>query len=361
MKRKNIDVSVIVPMFNEEQNVSGTLDRITRALDSIPRNWEIIVVDDGSTDKTKNMVEDYSRFHRWVRLISYPQNRGRGKALRVGFAHARGVIICTTDADLSYDEKHILQMIEMLDKNPELDLVVGSPYAPGGKAQGVPFFRLFLSKWGNKILGFAMKGGVSTVTGVLRAYRRECINSIELESDGKEIHLEILSKALAMGYKTKELPATLKARVKGKSKFRFKATAVSHLLFSFFERPILLFGAIGLFMVSLGSLGGIYVIYLWQKGTLNPNRPLMTLMVLLIIAGIQVLLFGFLGTQMVHLRKEIYKVQRENKYMEKEIGSLHRILQREKSKIKRHPEFTRQEVTESSTPSGVLISEKRSD
>lgn len=168
MKRKNIDVSVIVPMFNEEQNVSGTLDRIIRALDSIPRNWEIIVVDDGSTDKTKKMVEDYSRYHRWVRLISYPQNRGRGKALRVGFTHARGAIICTTDADLSYDEKHILQMIEVLDKNPDLDLVVGSPYAPGGKAQGIPFFRLFLSKWGNKILGFAMKGGVSTVTGVLK-------------------------------------------------------------------------------------------------------------------------------------------------------------------------------------------------
>ncbi|MFH1335268.1 MAG: hypothetical protein ABII96_02030, partial [Candidatus Zixiibacteriota bacterium] len=114
-----------------------------------------------------------------------------------------------------------------------------------------------------------------------------------------------------------------------------------------------------LFMVSLGSLGGVYVIYLWQKGTLNPNRPLMTLMVLLIIAGIQILLFGFLGTQLVRLRKEIYKVQRENKNLEKEIGSLHRTFLREKSKIKRHPEFTRKEVTESYAPSGVLTSEKR--
>jgi dolichol-phosphate mannosyltransferase len=359
MQRKKIDVSVIVPMFNEEQNAPSTLDRIIRALDSLPRIWEIIVVDDGSTDKTKEIVEDYSRCHRWVRLISYPQNRGRGKALRVGFAHARGSIICTTDADLSYDEKHILQMIEMLDENPELDLVVGSPYAPGGKAQGVPFLRLFLSKWGNKILGFAMKGGVSTVTGVLRAYRRECIQSLELESEGKEIHLEILSKALAMGYKAGELPATLKAREKGKSKFRFKATAVSHLIFSFFERPILLFGAIGLFMVSLGSLGGIYVIYLWQKGTLNPNRPLMTLMVLFIIAGIQVLLFGFLGTQLVHLRKEIYKVQRENKNLEKDLVGLYRILQRHKSKVKRPPELTRKAVTGSFAPSRAPFAEKR--
>ena len=129
IKKKRLDVSVIVPMFNEAENVSNTLDRIVKALDSVPKNWEIIVVDDGSTDQTKKVVEDYSHFNRSVRLISYSQNQGRGKALRVGFAQARGDIICTTDADLSYDEKYIMQMVEMLDKNPDIDLVVGSPYA----------------------------------------------------------------------------------------------------------------------------------------------------------------------------------------------------------------------------------------
>ncbi|MGB2770389.1 MAG: glycosyltransferase [Candidatus Zixiibacteriota bacterium] len=324
MRRKKApDISVVVPMFNEQENVKNTLDRLTRALDSIPKRWEIIVVDDGSTDRTRRLLESYCRLNRWVRLISYPVNQGRGKALRLGIAQAQGRIICTTDADLSYDEKYVLQMIEVLDLNPDVDLVVGSPYTQGGKAEGVPLHRLLLSSWGNKILGFAMKSGLSTVTGVLRAYRKECISSLELESDGKEIHLEILSKALSMGYKVKELPATLKARTGGKSKFKFKATAASHLIFSFFERPMILFGAIGLFMLLLGFLGGTYVIYLWQKGILNPNRPLMTLMVLLVVAGIQVLLFGFLGTQLVHLRKEIYKVQRENKNLEKKIDTLH--------------------------------------
>jgi dolichol-phosphate mannosyltransferase len=325
---KKIHISVVVPMFNEQENAAGTLDRLTRALDSVPKRWEIIVVDDGSTDQTRKLVGDYSRLNRWVKLVSYPVNQGRGKALRVGFAHARGEVICTTDADLSYDEKHILQMIEALDQNPDVDLVVGSPYTRGGRTEGVPVSRLLLSKWGNRILGFAMKGGLSTVTGVLRAYRRECINSLELESDGKEIHLEILSKALAMGYKAREVPAALRSRARGKSKFRFRATAMSHLIFSFFEKPMILFGAVGLFMLSLGFLGGGYIVYLWQRGTLNPNRPLMTLIVLLTIAGIQVLLFGFLGTQLVHLRKEIYKVQRENKNLEKIVRS-----QRPKAKL----------------------------
>jgi len=331
--KKNINISVIIPMFNEEENATTTLDRITRVLDSTEKSWEIVVVDDGSTDQTKKVVEDYSHFNRSVRLISYSQNQGRGKALRVGFAQARGDIICTTDADLSYDEKYLIQMAEMLDQNPDIDLVVGSPYAHGGRTEGVPLHRLLLSKWGNKILGFAMKGGLSTVSGVLRAYRRDCIRSLELESDGKEIHLEIVSKALAMGYKAKELPATLKVRIRGKSKFKVKATAVSHLLFSFFERPVILFGAIGLFMLFLGFLGGVYVIYLWQKGTLNPNRPLMTLMVLLIVAGIQVLLFGFLGTQMVNLRKEVYKIQRENKGLEEKINNLSPKMEEEKEEM----------------------------
>jgi dolichol-phosphate mannosyltransferase len=319
-----INISVIVPMFNEEENAANTLDRLARALDSTPKRWEIIVVNDGSTDNTKKLVGEYCRLNRWVRFISYPSNQGRGKALRTGFEHARGEIVCTTDADLSYDEKHILQMAEVLDRNQDVDLVVGSPYAPGGKTEGVPLSRLLPSKWGNKILGFAMKGGLSAVTGVLRAYRKECISSLELESDGKEIHLEILSKALAMGYKVREMPAVLKTRTGGRSKFKFRATAASHLIFSFFEKPMILFGAVGLFMLMLGILGGVYIIHLWLKGTLNPNRPLMTLMVLLVIAGIQVILFGFLGTQLVNLRKEIYKVQRENKTLEKNIAGLNR-------------------------------------
>jgi len=323
MKRESeIDVSVIVPMFNEEENVTRTLERLSSALDSTDKKWEIIIVDDGSTDNTKKLVEDYSHLYGGIKLFSYTPNQGRGKALRVGFQKAQGTIVCTTDADLSYDERHIVKMIKLLEQNQDMDLVIGSPYIEGGKAEGVPFLRLLVSRLGNKILGFAMKGKLTTVTGVLRAYRRECIRSLELESDGKEIHLEILSKALSMGYKAMEMPATLKARKKGKSKFKFKATALSHIIFSFFEKPIILFGLVGLFMLFLGFLGGVYVIYLWQKGTLNPNRPLMTLIVLLVVSGIQVLLFGFLGTQLVHLRKEIYKIQRENKNLEEKINNL---------------------------------------
>jgi dolichol-phosphate mannosyltransferase len=316
-----VELTVIIPMYNEEQNVSVNLDKICTALKPLGINWEIVVVDDGSIDNTAGQVKSFAQKNKNVRLVSYSPNQGRGKALRVGFDNARGEIICTIDADLSYNESHIPRMYEMLKENPNIDLVVGSPYMKGGQAKGVPAHRLWISKIGNKILGFAMRGNLSTVTGMLRAYRRDCIKSIELESDGKEIHLEILSKAMAMGYKAKEMPAVLGGRAKGKSKFKFRTTAISHIIFSFYEKPMILFGFIGLALMVLGFLGGLYIVYLWQVGNLNPDRPLMTLMVLLILIGMQVLLFGFIGTQLVHLKREIYKTQRENKQLENKLGA----------------------------------------
>jgi dolichol-phosphate mannosyltransferase len=315
MKEK-VELSVVVPMFNEEENACSSLQRIRLAILPVTPSWEIIVVDDGSNDRTKEKVEEFIRNEKRVKLVSYSPNCGRGKALRMGFKKAQGEIICSTDADLSYDENHIVRMFKILNENSNYDLVIGSPYISGGKTENVPKLRLWFSKWGNKILRLAMNKNVTTITGVLRAYRKDCIKSLELESDGKEIHLEILSKALAMGYTPYEMPAVLSKREKGNSKFNLKATATSHIIFSLYEKPMLLFGLIGLGLISAGVLAGIYVLYLWRTAALNPNRPLMTLLVLLVLSGMQVLFFGFIGTQLVRLRKEIYKVQKENKILE---------------------------------------------
>jgi len=108
-----------------------------------------------------------------------------------------------------------------------------------------------------------------------------------------------------MGYKVREIPATLTSRKKGKSKFAFRSTAVSHLLFTIFERPALLFGLIGVLLTIIGIGLGAHILFLYYGGNLNPNRPLITLMILFILGGIQILSFGFLASQIHYLRKEV--------------------------------------------------------
>jgi hypothetical protein len=164
-----------------------------------------------------------------------------------------------------------------------------------------------------------MPNRIYTSTGIFRAYRKKVLDSLEMESDGKEIHLEILSKAMALGFRVKEIPAILTSRKRGKSKFKFKKTATSHLIFSIFEKPMIIFGFLGLLTLGIGLLIGIYIAYLRFSGDLTPGRPLITFAILLILGGIQILSFGFIAIQIVSLRREILRIQKENLELKKEM------------------------------------------
>ena len=313
---QDIALSIVAPMFNEQDNVTRTVDLIKKEMEGLGRPWEFIMVDDGSTDGTRAAAVAQAQADPRIRVVGYTRNAGRGKALRTGIAAARGAIIVTTDFDLSYEPSHITRLFHELDADPELDAVLGSAYMEGGQAIGVPWFRLFVSKLGNRILSFAMGGRFKTITCVLRGYRRGVIQDLELESNGKEFHLEVLSKLTALGYNVKEIPATLRARKKGRSKFRFRATSVSHLMFSLYERPMMLFGLLGVLSIVLGVFVGLYLFVQYLHARLNPERPLMTVLVVLLLGGVQILAFGYLAIQLLALRKQIYILQRENKQIQ---------------------------------------------
>jgi dolichol-phosphate mannosyltransferase len=307
-----MDLSIIIPMFNESENAESTLSRVEEALVSFKGTYEIIAVNDGSLDNTLEILNRLAEQDRKLKVVSYSKNVGRGMALKKGFKESSGEVIVSIDADLSYSPHYILDFVETLRKEPELDFVLASPYMPGGGVQNVPALRLYISKLGNKILRLAMPNRIYTSTGIFRAYRKKVLDSLELESDGKEIHLEILSKALALGYRVKEIPAILTSRKRGKSKFKFKKTAISHLVFSVFEKPVIIFGFVGLLILTIGFLIGIYIVYLRFSGELTAGRPLITFALLLILGGIQILSFGFIAIQIVSLRREILRIQKEN-------------------------------------------------
>jgi glycosyltransferase involved in cell wall biosynthesis len=319
-----MDLSIIIPMFNEAENAETTLRRVEEALTSFQGDYEIIPVNDGSLDNTNEILSRLAAENGKVKVVSYPKNMGRGMALRRGFKVSRGEIVISIDADLSYDPHYINDLLEILRSEHDIDFVLASPYMPGGSVKNVPFSRLWISKLGNRILRFAMPNRIYTSTGIFRAYRRKVLDSLELESGGKEIHLEILSKALALGFQVKEIPAVLSSRKKGRSKFKFKKTAASHLIFSAFEKPMIVFGFLGLLTLSVGFLVGIYIVYLRFSGDLTPGRPLITFAILLILGGIQILSFGFIAIQIVSLRREILRIQKENLELKKEIKNVNR-------------------------------------
>ncbi len=135
-------ISVIIPMYNEEDNVLRTLVEVNRVLKDYD-NYEILVVDDGSTDETFRLAEEFASDNSHVHVYKQPMNMGMGRALRTGFEKSDGDIIITIDADFSYKASHINLLASELLKDETVDIAVGSPYMEGGDVRDVPFLRLF--------------------------------------------------------------------------------------------------------------------------------------------------------------------------------------------------------------------------
>jgi glycosyltransferase involved in cell wall biosynthesis len=318
--------AVVIPAFNEASHLEGNVRSLISTLTREAGDWEMILVNDGSTDGTLEVIEKLAAENPAVRCVSYRKNRGRGYALRAGFEQARGSIIVSTEADMTWGPEIVPKLVRALEES-EHDIVVASPYAPGGRLENVPFRRALVSRMGNKFLTATLPVTISMVSGMTRAYRRELLDSLELESDGKEFHVEVISKASALGYSIGEIPATLrwnktkKGEAGRRSSLSIRRMVTGHFVHWALEKPIFIFGFLGLLLLALGLAGGIYITGLRFAGGLNPERPLMTLVVILILAGIQILAFGFIAILIGKLRGDIIRVQRENRTIIKRMNN----------------------------------------
>jgi len=240
-----VQLSVVCPFFNEAAIIEPSAKTMLAALAKMDVTWELIVVNDGSTDGSGDRVAALLDAHPRLRLISYEHNRGRGHALRRGIAAARGDIIVTTEIDLSWGEDVVERLYREITAHPDTDVVVASPHLPGGGYRNVPPKRVFLSKAGNWIIRACMSHAATMNTGMTRAYRRAAIQALPLEEDRKEFHLEVIMKAGAFNYRIREIPCVLTwhdyrhegKTVKRKSSSRVNRLIVSHTLFSVFANP----------------------------------------------------------------------------------------------------------------------------
>ena len=298
-------ISVVVPLFNEEENVTELYRRVKSVMESIGKEYEAIYVDDGSTDATFSLLEEIRAGDKNVVVISFRRNFGQTAAFAAGFDYARGDVVITLDGDLQNDPGDIPRLLEAI---KDSDIVSG-----WRKDRKDPFLsRRFPSILANRL--------ISWVTGVklhdygcsLKAYRREVIKNMKLYG---EMHRFIPAIASWYGVKVSEVETTHHPRLRGKSKYGISRTVKVFLdlitvkfLQSFSTKPLQFFGPMGLASGAAGFLISLYLSV--EKIVLGRDiggRPLLLLGVLLIIVGVQFIGMGLLGEMMVRVYHESQK------------------------------------------------------
>lgn len=257
-----MDISLVVAAYNEEPVIRDNLRLMIEALSARSGiDWEIVCVDDGSTDQTGAIFDEYATTDQRVIAIHHRRNFGQGRALRNAFDQCKGEVIVTVDADLSYGPEYIYLLVDVL-KEQNVEIALASAYMKEGSVKNVPFIRFLLSRLGNYYLAKLSHYSISTSTCVVRAYNREVIDSIVLLSDGMELQLEILMKSYLMGFRVTEIPAHLEwakdkpkntGGVRRSSKMRILRTIRMYLTIGWLFKPAMAFVIISLLLLACGS------------------------------------------------------------------------------------------------------------
>ena len=210
-------VSIIIPAKNEEETITTTLSRLTENLKDL--DYEIIVVNDYSTDQTEKVAKEFSQNHPQVKVISNIFHKGLGGAFKTGFRESKGEFIVPVMADLCDDPKTIIKMYELGKRG--FDVICGSRYIPGGGRIGGPRWKAILSRLAGNIYHFLTGIPTKDTTNAFKMYRKGALEKLEIESKGFEISVELSLKLYFKGYKFTEIPTWWRGREKGKSKFSF--------------------------------------------------------------------------------------------------------------------------------------------
>ncbi|MGZ7018184.1 MAG: glycosyltransferase family 2 protein [Acidimicrobiia bacterium] len=254
-------VSVIVPAYNEAAVVVDTLTRLSEHLASLEDlyRWEIVVVNDGSTDETGELAEEFARTHPNVRILHHRVNFLLGQALRYAFNSTKGDYVAVMDCDLSYEPEHLGRMLYAI-QDSRARIVIASPYAKGGRTTNIPFTRRILSRSANWLLSRAAGGDLSTVTGMVRVYDGRFLRGLDLRAMDTESNTEIIYKARLLHARIVEIPAHLDwsfhqtgGTRRAATNFRVTSSTVSSVFSSFLFRPFLFFMLPGLILLAVAA------------------------------------------------------------------------------------------------------------
>ncbi len=310
---RRVDASIVIPIYNEEESLKPLYQRLKPLLDSWERTFEVLLIDDGSSDNSPQLLRELHAQDPRLQVILLRRNFGQTAAFSAGFDHARGAVVVTMDGDLQNDPVDIPMLLDKIDEG--YDIVSGWRIDRQDKF----WTRRLPSQLANKL--------ISRLTGVelhdygcsLKAYRREVIENINLYG---EMHRFIPALASWMGVRVAEIPVKHSARQYGRSKYGLSRIVrvildllTVKFLLDYATRPIQIFGLLGLGTLTIGSALGAYltIIRLFFHQAIG-DRPMVLLAALLIMIGVQLIIMGLLGEIMVRTyheaqNKPIYMVR----------------------------------------------------
>jgi glycosyltransferase involved in cell wall biosynthesis len=293
-------VSVVIPALNESASLPELFKRLDQVATANNYRMQVVLVDDGSTDNTREVVAAYEpTCIESLVYIRFRMNLGKSVALSEGVDRAEAEIIVTMDADLQDQPEEIPNLIKHIDEG--CDVVSGWK-----KRRNDPFFRKKVpSHVFNWLVRKILRSSLKDINCGLKVYRKEVWDEIRVYG---EFHRFIPALAANRGFRIGEIEVEHRPRVQGTSKYgasRF-VKGVLDLLTVYFlnayrHRPLHFFGVLGGFLGALGFLGGAYLTVLWFSGQVIGTRPLLLLSVLLLIIGVQVVLFGLMSQLQIDL------------------------------------------------------------
>jgi len=293
-------LSFVIPVYNEQDSLKQLYSEIIENIKEY--KYEIIFIDDGSTDKSYNILQKLANDDKNVKLIKFRKNFGKSAGLNMGFDAAEGDIVFTMDADLQDDPKEIPQFIKKLDEG--YDMVTGWKVK-----RRDPISKTWPSKLYNKVTSNTFKLKLHDYNCGYKAYKKEVIKELDIYG---EMHRYIPALANSLGYKVAEIPVHHRKREYGKTKYGserylrgFLDLLTVKLVTGYIHSPLYLFGRIGF---GFGFAGFIITLYLsiMKLGFGIPlyNRPLLYLGTLLMIIGLQFFSIGLLGELIINRNRE---------------------------------------------------------
>ena len=313
-------ISVIVPIYNEEDSIAHLYEQVSAVLQALDQPWELVLVNDGSTDQSQLRLDELSARDRAVKVISLRKNFGQTAAMMAGVDYAEGDIIIPMDGDLQNDPRDIPRLLDKLAEG--FDVVSGWR----NDRQDSPFKRIFLSHLANRFISFISGVPLHDYGCSLKAYRRDVIKSVRLYG---EMHRFIPIYASWFGARITEIPVTHHPRQYGQSKYGMERTfkvvfdlMVVKFLSTYAQKPMYIFGSVGFASLAISFLSGVWALYLkFFEHVSFISTPLPLLVVMTGITGFMCILMGLLAEIIM---RTYYESQGKSVYLVGETRNLKR-------------------------------------